>query len=81
MNRRGFIAGMLAAPFVAKAELLMPVQKVVVPEKTFTVTEHWFELESNPLLYRLGKIWIADGRNPPVLLHDGGGREIVFSGH
>lgn len=78
MNRRGFLSGMLAAPFVAKAEFLMPVQKVVMREKTFTVTEHWVELDS---LYRLGKILIDDGINPPVLLHDGGGREIVFSGH
>lgn len=46
MNRRGFLTGMLAAPFVAKAELLMPVQKVVVPEPvTYWMGDgNWYKL-------------------------------------
>lgn len=43
MNRRGFIAGILAAgaaPWVCtKAGVLMPVRQIVVPDQTMTATE------------------------------------------
>lgn len=37
MNRRGFLGGILAAcaaPAIVKAELLMPVRKIIVPAYT-----------------------------------------------
>lgn len=39
MNRRGFLGGILAAcaaPAIVKAELLMPVRKIVVPNETIS---------------------------------------------
>lgn len=33
MNRRGFLLGLVAAPAVVKYEWLMPVRRVIVPER------------------------------------------------
>jgi hypothetical protein len=52
MNRRGFLAGMLAAPFVAKAELLMPVQKIYTRDDLADLIYH-LEPTHSPLLEQL----------------------------
>jgi hypothetical protein len=72
MNRRGFLAGMLAAPFVAKAELLMPVQKVVVPEFT-TITSEWFDLGMHPAFLFLKHIDVETGKLMSVSFEQLGG--------
>lgn len=47
MNRRSFLTGLLAAPLVVKAEILMPIQSVIMPgpAEVFWPDEivHWFD--------------------------------------
>lgn len=46
-SRRGFILGLtslLAAPAIVRAELLMPVRSIIMPEPT------WHELDIDPTL-------------------------------
>lgn len=58
MNRRGFLAGMLATPFVAKAEFLMPVRQTVYKSD-------WFDLGPRDQLQAL--IYRLEPTNSPLL--------------
>lgn len=39
MNRRGFLAGLLAAPIIVRPGLIMPIRPLPVQERIWTATE------------------------------------------
>lgn len=56
MNRRSFLTGLLAAPLVVKAEVLMPVQSVIMPARTTSFPQttriyYWRDIAEGNVLF------------------------------
>lgn len=68
MNRRGFLSSILAlgcAPAIVKAEILMPVRKIIVPEAF---------MFDNVARWEPSRVWWSHLNDP--LQWDGGGQSV-----
>lgn len=82
MNRRSFMGAILAAgaaPWVAKARVLMPVRCLVVPERTLYVPE---TLHPGDLVVedRPGRFRLANGCESGRLVGVYDGHGVIFNG-